>query len=406
MRSFATVTVAALSLLSGALAHPGEDHDNGRITVARDLAAAHAREIMAKCSGTAPHAALQARSAARRALTAQLLREERDIAYTLEKWMGKCHDHSSHDSAYNASTPEATIFTSNATHALTPENIVGPYYVKGELLRRNITEDQAGVPVHLDIQFIDITTCQPVPNLLVDVWQANATGVYSGVVASGGLNTTFLRGFQISDHEGVVEFDTLYPGHYFGRTQHIHVITRRGGTVLPNNTYTGGTVNHIGQLYFDQELSNEVETMAPYLYNYMPVTYNSEDIWTAEAASAEYDPFLDYVKLSDDANDGLLMWITIGINGTADYENQATAAATWQKDGGVAAPMPAFPFPFPPRNVSNGTFPVGNGTFPGFNGTFPFNGTEFPGGTFPGFGGPKKGGKTPKPWGPCENEHR
>lgn len=80
--------------------------------------------------------------------------------------------------------------------------------------------------------------------MLVDVWHANATGVYSGVVDGAGLNTTFLRGVQISDIEGVANFDTLFPGHYLGRVNHIHVTTNRGGKLLDNGTYTGGTVNH------------------------------------------------------------------------------------------------------------------------------------------------------------------
>lgn len=76
------------------------------------------------------------------------------------------------------------------------------------------------------------------------VWHANSTGVYSGVVDGAGLNTTFLRGVQISDDEGVADFETVFPGHYEGRVNHIHVTTNRGGKLLENGTYTGGTVNH------------------------------------------------------------------------------------------------------------------------------------------------------------------
>ena len=32
---------------------------------------------------------------------------------------------------------------------------------------------------------IDIATCLPVPNVFVEIWGTNATGVYSGVVAGG-----------------------------------------------------------------------------------------------------------------------------------------------------------------------------------------------------------------------------
>jgi len=169
----------------------------------------------------------------------------------LEAWLNTCHDHSEAMGS-DLEAAEAAIFTSNATSALTPETIVGPYFVTGEHIRSDITEGQAGVPIHLDMQFIDVATCEPIPDMLVDIWHSNATGVYSGVNGGGGLNSTFARGVQATDKEGVTKFDSMYPGHYVGRTIHIHVLTRRGGEVLPNGTYTGGTVNHIGQLYFDQ----------------------------------------------------------------------------------------------------------------------------------------------------------
>src|SRR5206468_12278161 len=35
-------------------------------------------------------------------------------------------------------------------------------------------------------------------------------------------NQKFLRGYQVSDSNGAVEFLTIYPGWYGGRTVHIH----------------------------------------------------------------------------------------------------------------------------------------------------------------------------------------
>ena len=55
-----------------------------------------------------------------------------------------------------------------------------------------------------------------------------------------------------------------------------------------------------------------------------------------DAASKQYDPFVNYVRLSDVADDGLLLWITIGVNTTADYTDKAVAAATHTKGGGWA----------------------------------------------------------------------
>ena len=30
----------------------------------------------------------------------------------------------------------------------------------------------------IEVQYIDVNTCRPVEGALVDIWQANATGVY------------------------------------------------------------------------------------------------------------------------------------------------------------------------------------------------------------------------------------
>lgn len=62
----------------------------------------------------------------------------------------------------------------------------GPYYVTGEYIRSNVTETQQGVAVHLEYQYIDISTCGAATGLYLDTWEANATGVYSGVLGGNG----------------------------------------------------------------------------------------------------------------------------------------------------------------------------------------------------------------------------
>jgi protocatechuate 3,4-dioxygenase beta subunit len=139
---------------------------------------------------------------------------------------------------YNPETPLDTIFAGNQSCILVPEVTEGPYYVSGEFIRSDIRETtiQQGVDLVLDIQVIDVATCEPVPDLMVDLWHANATGVYSGVTAGGNnagasnINATFGRGLQATDEDGVVVFTTFYPGHYTGRTQHIHVASHAGGS--------------------------------------------------------------------------------------------------------------------------------------------------------------------------------
>lgn len=95
---------------------------------------------------------------------------------------------------------------------------------------------------------------------------------------------------------------------------------------------TGLGASHIGQLFFDQTLIAEVETNEPYASNDQPLTTNEEDSILAEEADT-VDPLLEYVYLGDSAGDGLLGWVTVGIDPTA--ETEANPVATWTENGGV-----------------------------------------------------------------------
>lgn len=97
--------------------------------------------------------------------------------------------------------------------------------------------------------------------------------------------------------DGEVAFDTIFPGHYAGRATHEHVVSHIGATVQPNGTYTGGTVSHLSQLFFDQSLINAIEATSPYNTNTIPRTANNADLFTGYAATAAYDPFPEYIML-------------------------------------------------------------------------------------------------------------
>jgi protocatechuate 3,4-dioxygenase beta subunit len=149
---------------------------------------------------------------------------------------------------------------------LTPEQTEGPYYIAGEKLRRNITEGHPGAPLVLRTTVVDATTCRPIGNAAVDVWHADAAGVYSGF-GSGASNRTFMRGIQRTNARGLAEFRTVYPGWYQGRTVHIHV-----------KVHVGGTVVHTGQLYFSDGLTDKVYLRAPYSSRPNRTTRNADDM--------------------------------------------------------------------------------------------------------------------------------
>jgi hypothetical protein len=86
----------------------------------------------------------------------------------LKKWESLSHDETS--KSWTPATPGSVVFGSNATTALTPESILGPYFVSGELFRKDITEGQDGIALHLDLQFVNQDTYEPIPDMLVDIW--------------------------------------------------------------------------------------------------------------------------------------------------------------------------------------------------------------------------------------------
>jgi protocatechuate 3,4-dioxygenase beta subunit len=119
----------------------------------------------------------------------------------------------------------------------------GPYYLADTPTRSNVTDGQAGKAITLSFTVVD-ASCKPIKNARVDIWYANAQGVYSGVANQGddlgaGVNSgRFLRGTQYSNANGVVTFKGIYPGWYPARTIHIHEKIWVGGKqVLTTQTY-------------------------------------------------------------------------------------------------------------------------------------------------------------------------
>src|SRR5207249_6075801 len=124
--------------------------------------------------------------------------------------------------AQSEGSGRAAVASGAVTCVLTPEQTEGPYYIANEKVRRNITEGQPGAPLVLRLFAVDASTCRPIKGAAVDIWHADAGGVYSGF-GSGSGNRTFMRGIQKTDAKGLARFRTVYPGWYRGRTVHIHV---------------------------------------------------------------------------------------------------------------------------------------------------------------------------------------
>lgn len=61
------------------------------------------------------------------------------------------------------------------------------------------------------------------------------------------------------------------------------------------------------------------------------LTTDVEDLIAPDATTATYDLLADYVRLGDSISDGLLSFVTIGVNTTADYSANIIPASHWHQ---------------------------------------------------------------------------
>jgi protocatechuate 3,4-dioxygenase beta subunit len=149
-----------------------------------------------------------------------------------------------------------------------PSSTPGPYFVDEKLHRIDVRSDptdgalKQGALLALTLNISSITKggCSPLKDAIVDIWQCDADGVYSDAEDPRYFNTVgkkFLRGYQVTDKEGVARFTTIYPGWYPERTPHIHYKIRSPESAKSPYEF-------IGQMYFDEGMNDRVYTKAPY----------------------------------------------------------------------------------------------------------------------------------------------
>ena len=138
-------------------------------------------------------------------------------------------------------------FNDSSMCEMTPRSFEGPYFYCGETRGKNIAAGQVGEPLTLALRVIDATNCAPLAGAIVDVWHANAMGAYSGYDADPDVEVTegahldpnngnrWCRGALVVDEDGIAEFETIYPGYYFGRAVHIHYKVHLGNQAYVTN---------------------------------------------------------------------------------------------------------------------------------------------------------------------------
>lgn len=149
----------------------------------------------------------------------------------------------------------------------------GPCTEAMDRVREDISEGETGLPMRLALRFVD-AACKPVANAKVKIWHTELSGSYTGDTPNDAMCVTVpaagekhaFRGVQTTDANGVVYFDSCFPGWYGGRAIHIHFTI-----ATTDKSFTS-------QLIFDDALVDEIFTTHPeYVPKGLPDTHNAND---------------------------------------------------------------------------------------------------------------------------------
>lgn len=135
-----------------------------------------------------------------------------------------------------------TVQSANGQCSTLPTETQGPYPADGSsasgqtvnileksgIVRRDLTRSfgtgnaVSGVPLTLTMRLQDVSSnCTPLSGYVVYIWACTPGGEYS-LYSQNIVQEDYLRGAQVTDANGEVTFQTIFPGCYAGRWPHIH----------------------------------------------------------------------------------------------------------------------------------------------------------------------------------------
>jgi protocatechuate 3,4-dioxygenase beta subunit len=185
---------------------------------------------------------------------------------------------------------------------LVPTEIAGPFPLdlteNTFFFRQDVRESEPGSQLNLKMRVLGLENCEPMSNVRVNIWHCTNEGVYSGYNTNnnpGDVDATHLRGYQITDINGEVDFITAFPGWYPGRICHIHV------QVFVSSSYSAVT-----QISFPIAEKNELYTNNSELYpeGEDPIAFNGDGAFVdgyenqvatlSDNKDGSYDSFIEF----------------------------------------------------------------------------------------------------------------
>ena len=140
--------------------------------------------------------------------------------------------------------------------ALTPAQTEGPYYKPNSPERASMIEPGMSGTRLIVTGYVLTKDCQPLAKAMLDFWQADDKGAYD----NAGYR---LRGHLFTDETGRYTLETILPGEYPGRTEHIHVkVQTPNGPILTTQLYFPGVAANDRDSIFDPALLADVQDTA------------------------------------------------------------------------------------------------------------------------------------------------
>ncbi|MFB2586962.1 intradiol ring-cleavage dioxygenase [Herbiconiux liukaitaii] len=223
------------------------------------------------------------------------------------------------------STATAAPTTGTLPSAEIPDETAGPYPGDGSngpdileqsgIVRSDIRSSldggatAEGVPMTLKLTITDMANGDaPFEGAAVYVWHCNAAGEYS-MYSEAIENETYLRGVQVVDANGQVNFTSIYPACYSGRWPHIHF------EVYPDVDSITDSANAIAtsQVALPQSVSEEVYALSAYsgsTANLAQVSLDTDNVFGDDGGA------LELATVSGGTSTGYLVALTARVDTT------------------------------------------------------------------------------------------
>ena len=151
----------------------------------------------------------------------------------------------------------------------TPANALGPFYLPdAHFVERLDRPEEQGERVEFAGRVLALPDCRPVAGAVLDIWQANAAGVYDNLEKKGRPAEYRLRGRIRTGPDGSFRCLTVRPGRYGAgpggsRPSHIHVtISAPALAPLTTQVYFPGDPDNAGDDLFLPALAGSLRARA------------------------------------------------------------------------------------------------------------------------------------------------